>query len=56
MNCDNVLSLMESVRNTKYKLYFTKYNDTFCTSPHSFHWFNSTDILALSQVESINKV
>lgn len=56
MQCDNVLDLLKSLKNVKYKLNFVKHNETFCTSPHSFHWFNSTEILALSQVEIFNKV
>jgi len=47
---------MEKSRNAKYKLYFIKYNETFCMSSLSFHWFNSTEKVALSQVEIINKV
>lgn len=56
MHCNSVLDLMKSLRNTKYKLYFTKYNETFCTSSHSYDWFNSTEKVALNQLEIIDKV
>lgn len=56
VQCDSVLDLMTKSRSAKYKLYFAKYNETFCASSLSFHWFNSTEKVALSQVEIINKV
>lgn len=56
VQCDSVLDLMTKSRSAKYKLFFTKYNETFCASSLSFHWFNSTEKVALSQVEIINKV
>lgn len=56
MHCNSVLDLMKSLRSTKYKLYFTKYNETFCTSSHSYDWFNSTEKVALNQLEIIDKV
>lgn len=56
MQCDSLLELMENSRKAKYKINFVKYNETFCMSSLSFHWFNSTEKVALSQVEIINKV
>lgn len=56
MHCDDVLDLLKSLKNVKYKLNFAKHNVTLCTSPLSYHWFNSSEILALSQIEIINKV
>lgn len=56
IHCSSLLELMERSRNAKYKLYFKKYNETFCMSSLSFHWFNSTEKVALNQVEIINKV
>ncbi|XP_027836855.2 protein halfway isoform X1 [Aphis gossypii] len=56
IHCSSLLELMERSRNAKYKLYFKKYNETFCMSSLSFHWFNSTEKVALNQVEIINKL
>lgn len=56
MQCNSVLDLMKSSRNTNFKLYFTKYNETFCTSSMNYYWFNSTEKVALNQLEIIDKV
>lgn len=47
---------MKSTRNTKYQLNFANNNNTFCISPMSYQWFNSSEKLALNQIESVDQV
>ncbi|XP_025420320.1 protein halfway isoform X3 [Sipha flava] len=56
MHCDSILDLMKSCIGLKNKPFFINPNETFCLSSIGFHWFNSTEKLALSQVEIINKI
>lgn len=56
IKCESILDLMKKSGNSKYKLNFVKHNETFCMSSLSFHWFNSTEKVALSEVEGIKKV
>lgn len=45
MLCSNVLN---ALRRTE--LNFGNENATFCSSASSFHWFNTTESLALTQI------
>lgn len=57
MECQTLFDLMASVRsNPDRKIHWINYNETFCMDALSFHWFNSTEKISLSQVEIINKV
>ncbi|XP_050431504.1 protein halfway isoform X2 [Adelges cooleyi] len=56
-NCDSLLELMGRSKNDESKqLLFKNSNDTFCMAPRSFHWFNSTEILAYDQIKIIDKI
>lgn len=56
MQCDGILDLMKKYIESTYKPIFNNPNETFCLQPLGFHWFNSTEKLALNQLEIINKV
>lgn len=54
MWCNSILELMVRFQNTS-RLEFQNRNDTNCLSVRSFHWFNSTDAMTLSQLELLTK-
>ncbi|VVC45541.1 Hypothetical protein CINCED_3A009440 [Cinara cedri] len=56
IRCESLLDLMKKSGNSKYKLNFVKHNETFCMSSLSFHWFNTTEKVALREVEGIKKL
>lgn len=56
MKCESVFELIRKQKQSNYKLVFVNYNETYCIKPSSFHWFNSTDKVALNQVEKLKKV
>jgi len=57
VKCDSIVDLMTKSRiASSYKLVFINSNQTFCASSLSFHWFNSTEKVTLSQVKIIDQV
>lgn len=56
VKCDRIVDLMTKSRIANYKLVFLNSNQTFCASSLSFHWFNSTEKVTLSQVKIISQV
>lgn len=54
MLCKSVLDALE--RYSKGHLNFINVNTTFCTSSKTFHWFNTTELVPIRQVEVIHEV
>jgi len=53
MSCVSLKEFMTSFKNTSTHLDFNNYNNSFCLSAKSFHWFNSTEVVPLMQLELI---
>lgn len=47
-------SVAEAIK--RQELNFNNRNETYCLSSKTFHWFNSTEQVPLTQVETINEV
>lgn len=51
MHCSSVVNVVE-----RGEITFKNKNDTYCLSSKTFHWFNSTEKIALIQVENLQNV
>lgn len=53
--CSSMSDLIAKWQNNNDSISFNNYNNSYCSSQRSFNWFNSTDLVPLSQVEILTK-
>ena len=56
--CKDIFDLLIKLRNSSLttNLKFKNSESTSCLKERSFHWFNSTDVMPLSQIQKLTEV